>query len=78
MVLRKESGNTAAAFGVLYGMAVNLFALQNGHAAQVGTATVSEAGATSETEAVRIMHNHDLLRQQGKDLFVIRTVVTTD
>lgn len=59
-------------------MSVKIFALHNKHAVQVATATVSEAGATYETEAVRRMHNPDIPREQGADLVDFQAVAIAD
>lgn len=56
-------------------MPVKLFTLHNEHAKQVGTATVSKAGTTSEPEVVRKMPSHDLICKQNTELVVICTVV---
>lgn len=76
--LGKEIGITAASNGALSGVPVNLFSLHNGHAAQIGTAAVSEAGATVETEVLNSMHNHDLSFEQSVKCIVIRTSDTAD
>lgn len=55
-----------------------LYGLQNGHAAQAGTVTLSEAGATFEIEAVRSLHRHNIPWEQGTDVVVIRTVGIAD
>lgn len=48
----------------------------NGRAKKVGTTAVSEAGMTSENEALKKLHNHDLPRTEGTDfVFVHRNVV---
>lgn len=78
IVLRKKFGSAAAAREVLLGMALKLFALHNGRAVQVDTATVSEADATSKTEVVSSMHNHDLPCDQGTGLVVIHTMFIAD
>lgn len=78
MVLRKEFGNTAAACKALSGVPVKLFALQSGRAAQISCATVSKAGAASETEVAWNMHNYYLPCEQGTGLFVIHTAGIAD
>lgn len=59
MVFGEDFGSTAAGCAALSGVHANLFALHRGHEGQVGTSTMSEAGAASDTETVRDMHNHD-------------------
>lgn len=75
MVLLRELGSTALAGEGLSAVPVKQFALHNVHAEQALTAKVSKAGGISETEAVRSMHIHDLLRQQSMGFVVINTVV---
>lgn len=77
-LLSEEFAHSVTAFVVLPDMPVRLFALHNGHATRVVTAIVSEAGATTITEAVRIMHDQDSPRQQRKHLVVIRTISIAD
>lgn len=60
---------------VLPDVRLKLLALLYEHAAHVGTATVSEAGPASETEAVRGMLSHDVPEEERMDLVFIRTVV---
>lgn len=74
-MLYKEFSNTAVFRGALSGVTVMLFDLHNGRTVRSGTATGSETGATSEAEAARGMHNHDLPSEKSKELVVIRIVV---
>lgn len=67
--------NSAIACGILAGVPVRIFALQNSPMHQVGTARVNEVGATSETEAVKTLHNYNQHREKGVDLLVVQTVV---
>lgn len=75
MVLWEEFGKSATARGTMVGVFVKVFVLQNGHAHQMGTATVIEASASSGTEAVRRLHNYDLPFEHGMDLVVVCPVV---
>lgn len=76
--LHAEFWDTTAARRILPDVLFKLSALHNGHAVQVSTSTVGEAGATSEVEAVRSMHNHLFPCDRNKDLAVILTVVIAD
>lgn len=71
MVYREAFGNTGTDYEILPDFPVTMLVFHNVHVPQVGTATVSEAGATSETEAVRGPHNQDLPPQQGTDLILL-------
>lgn len=64
ILLCQEFGHTAGACGALSDVPVKPFALHNGQAVQAGTATVSEAGAASQSESVQRMHNNYLPRSK--------------
>lgn len=53
---------------------VRLFALPNGPAEEIGTATVSEAGVSFDNEAVRRLHTHDFQCKLDTDLVFIKIV----
>lgn len=78
MVLGKTFGNSVTVREILSGVPLKLLALQNGHAHQMGTATGSETGVPSKMEVVRTLPNHDIPREQGTELVVVRTVVIAD
>lgn len=74
----EEFDDTAPVRGITLGLLVELFHVQNDHAAGIRTATMSEAGPPSECEEIRCMHNHVLPRQPSTDIVVNITVVAAD
>lgn len=76
-VFRESFSKTATASWIVPGVPVNLFAVQDGHSKEVGTATVSEAGAISVRRPVQGTHDQDLPHNTGTDLVVICSVTIT-
>lgn len=78
MLLCKTFGSTTVARRVQLGVPMKLFALHDRLDVRAGTATVSEAGATSDTEAVRSVQNQDLPHKKVLYLVLICNVATAD
>lgn len=78
IVLGEVFGTIVTAIGILPGVHVRLLTLQDRHAHQTHTSRKSEAGAPSEMELVRTVHNHVLPPEPGTDILVARTMVIAD
>lgn len=78
MVPCKYFGNTAAVSWALPGVCGKLFALHIRCAEKVGTATMSGARATFETELFGSMQNHGLSSDESMDLVVICSMAIAD
>lgn len=62
-------------YTILSDVAVKLFPLHNKQWEEVGTKKLSEADLTSDSGAMRSMHNHNLLSEQGTFPFISDYVV---